>query len=296
MEPIKWNILHKSFFLMTILTIVSNIGMGQALCPRNSDAIPGDVNREMEYGVMSATPYSGRMREIVVTTEVSHQQRGIREDFEHTKKIRSSSDFVKKHKDISGSYSASVGIKGFGASVDAKFRVVLTDVTDRKRFSHDEKTTKRIFQLNTLQIFRVIKTTISIDGVSATTEERDWIDTVPVSQRLSTSKRHQMSKDYISRRYKKEDGEFIHDGTGFTFTACQLQLTIKYFGHTACYQKGSPFCKSTSTSATSSLKSCVKDSLEWEGFEVSCCSEYSAQLEKYSFAGIKWTSFCPGEG
>jgi len=286
METIKLNIL-----VLAILTIVNNIGVGQGrLCPTNKDVFVQESEGAehwtcegkrplctVRHGGTRGTPSYGRMGQIDFTIEVSHEQRGVREDFEHVKKIRSSSDFVEKHKDISGGFSASgsasaLGLVSVSASLSANFQVVLNEITDSKRFSHDEKTTKTVFQQNTLQVFRVVKTTLSIDGVTATTEERDWVDTVAVDQRLSTSKRHQMSKDYISRRYTEEDGEFTHDGAGFSFTACQLKVDVldyvEFDRTEICKNEGaSPFCKNKSHS---SLKSCIKDSLEWAQFADRC--------------------------
>jgi len=119
--------------------------------------------------------------DVTMRIKVEFKSLKLKSYFNHREKAFSTETYREKHEslDISASVSGSAGVPGIGevsSSYAASYAHANTLITNNKNSGSWAKTTKIEYQ-DGWHIFRNIKTQITIDGVTAISEEEEYVTT-----------------------------------------------------------------------------------------------------------------------
>ena len=127
-------------------------------------------------------------------------QQSLKSEYRRTKKIKSTKEYQKIEFDLflmTIKESGSQYLEDFSAKAKLAYSKFVDSVTSPVR----EGTTRITYNDGFLQIFRIVTTTVQLDGKGGSISERTLVDFVPVSKPKSHKELKQMAEDYMKDQF-----------------------------------------------------------------------------------------------
>ena len=128
-------------------------------------------------------------------------EQAVQSAFRHTKIIETSSNFTNNFHKLATSAEISATFSAFSGSAKAAYEDVTESVLQSNESKHNETSEKATFNPAFLQILRKITTEVSIDGRTAKTTTREFVDSVKTKKALSQEELKKKGEDYITYNY-----------------------------------------------------------------------------------------------
>lgn len=171
-------------------------------------------------------------KKVRLSVKVEHHQQSVSSRTIYLKRITSSQRYESNFESLQASFSESAsasasasipGVGGFSAAAQSAYSEFNSEVRSNAKSSSDynyvETADATEFQDGELQIWRTVKTTIIIDGISSTVTKKNFVHSASTNDRWTTKKSHDESIRYLRNEFPGEDSKIR--GTTYTSETCQ---------------------------------------------------------------------------
>ena len=139
---------------------------------------------------------------LTLHVRVQFYEQSIKEASSYSKSIKSSKSFKKSLSDVKAAAEFSASYKSiFSASGSGSYSKLTEDVENTESYSETEKAASTKFNPDFLQIVRETTTTLSINGDSASTSEKRFVDSIPLENTIGPKELRQKAVDYMAFNY-----------------------------------------------------------------------------------------------
>ena len=165
---------------------------------------------------------------IKMVITVRYTEEAFKTIYKREKTIKVSSSFESKYKqnkdkwDMSLSANAKipgVGGGGFSAGGGRAWEETISNVNSEYNKVQREKETKDEFQEGFTQLYRIEKRDVTVDGGTITSDERVYLDSIPVAQSPDVRSLRKQAEEYVKYTYGDIPGGKIVKNT-YTARSC----------------------------------------------------------------------------
>merc|ERR1712106_254221 len=157
--------------------------------------------------------------EVILRVEVEFFKQALESSSSYHLDIDSKEEFSKTLNDMSTSASVSGGYGGFTASASGSYSKLTEECTSTKSYAENEEELETTFNIGFFQIWRIVKSTLTINRKEGTSTEKRFVDSIPKSEDVTQEQLEQRAKDYMTFNYGDKAV-----GSTFTESACQEKV------------------------------------------------------------------------
>ena len=138
---------------------------------------------------------------VKVDVLVSYRQIALASHFAYQQTTTIEENFRFEHNRISVGLSLGGAKEAISAALGLHVQKTLDTVSASKKHVDVRSAFSESFQLGFVQLYRIIKTTITINGYTATTDEETYVDVVNDTNRYNPDELEEMARDYVKDHF-----------------------------------------------------------------------------------------------
>merc|ERR1712123_560023 len=120
--------------------------------------------------------------EVILRVEVEFFKQALDSSSSYHLDVDSKEEFSKTLNDMSTSASVSGGYGGFTASASGSYSKLTEECTSAKSYAKNEEELETTFNIGFFQIWRIVKSTLTINRKEGTSTEKRFVDSIPKSE------------------------------------------------------------------------------------------------------------------